>query len=336
MFAGSTLFLGLDIADLLVRFRVVLTEGSDLDGIASKMALADKKLQPVLWTGEILFVFMLILGDSIVLWRTWALYVDQRTIIIVPFLTWLGSMAAALFEFGCDIRTDWTLEGNAPSVASHGLAACAHADVSSFTLSYATNIICTSLIFSKAWQFRKGMKAYFGTARAQSEAEKILMLFIKSGLLYLVIYTLQAIPIYGGSTPGSLLVWETVNAIIQQAFGMYPTALVVLVELQKSLWDAEEVSRQISDLRFAPNTVTSPTTISDPAILSSSGGGGNDGGEDGGLIRRLLFTRQLASPNQNQKGSLANSESDESEKRERASKDDSDGDGSSKMAESRG
>ncbi|KAF8636064.1 hypothetical protein AX17_003829, partial [Amanita inopinata Kibby_2008] len=335
MFAGSTLFLGLDIADLLVRFRIILMQGSDLDGMASKMALADVNLESVFWTEEILFLFMLILGDSIVLWRTWALYVDQRTIIIVPFLTWLGSMTAALFEFGCDIKTGWALKDDASSVASHGLAACARADVSSFTLSYATNIICTSLIFYKAWQFGKDMKAYFGTARAQSEAEKILTLLIKSGLLYLVIYTLQAIPIYGGST---LLLWQIVNAIIQQVFGMYPTALVVLVELQKSLWDAEGASRQISDLRFASDAVTSPTAISNPATASSAGGvggagagagGGNDGDEDGGLIRRFLFTR-------NQKGGPPISESDESEKRERASKDGSDGDSLSKMAESRG
>lgn len=34
---------------------------------------------------------------------------------------------------------------------------------------------------------------------------------------------------------------------------MYPTAIVVLVELHRSLWETDEVSRELTGMHFAPN-----------------------------------------------------------------------------------
>ncbi|KAF8639291.1 hypothetical protein AX17_001602 [Amanita inopinata Kibby_2008] len=276
MFAGSTLFFALDVADIIERFNIILVNNPDAGTIQDRVNLADDKLKRFVWTGEILFVFMLILGDSVVLWRTWALYHGERLIILVPFLTWIGSTIAAFFELGCDIKTGWALLDTTPSASSQGSQICARSDLSSFTLSYATNVFCTALIFHKAWRHRQAMKRFLGSARRRTQAEKIMTLLVESGLLYLAIYTLQAVPIYGGSSPGSLVAWEVVNAIIQQAFGMYPTAIVVLVELQKSLWDTDEISRELSDLRFDANSRVAGTEsdMSDTVAATTSGGTG--------------------------------------------------------------
>ncbi|PFH48789.1 hypothetical protein AMATHDRAFT_195969 [Amanita thiersii Skay4041] len=327
MFGGSSLFLAMDISDLVRRLQIILMRGADagIEGIEQRIAVADKATKPLLWTGEILFLFMLILGDSVVLWRTWALCCGYRILIIIPFLTWLGSIIAAFYELGCDIETGWSILTSAPSAASVGADACIKADISSFTLSYATNIICTAFIFYKTWTYRQCMKQYLGAARRRTKAEKILTLLVESGMLYLVIYTLQAIPIYGGSTPGSLLTWEVINAIIQQAFGMYPTALVVLVEMQKSLWDTNDIlgsTRSGVPVGVLPggtrlssglDTVTYPTTIPTLGVgsltttvttatgttttrsgVADSGncGGGVGAGAGGDRGRRFLLSHQ--------------------------------------------
>lgn len=58
---------------------------------------------------------------------------------------------AGLYELGCDVETKWGFLATGNSVSSQGAISCARADMSTFTLSYATNIICTFLIFLRAW-----------------------------------------------------------------------------------------------------------------------------------------------------------------------------------------
>ncbi|KAK2463886.1 hypothetical protein APHAL10511_004058 [Amanita phalloides] len=272
MFAGSSLFMVMDTADLVEQLKVVFTGGTSSDTIQNRIQLANDKIQFYTWTEEILFVFMLILGDTVVLWRTWAIYYGKRIYVILPFLTWLGSTVAGIYELGCDIRTKWSFLDPDPSAGSQGARSCARADISSFTLSYATNIICTILIFLRTWRLRRSMRKYLGSARPDVQAEKIMVLLVESGLLYLIIYTLQAVPIFVGYNPGSVIVWEIVNAIIQQAFGMYPTAIVVLVELQRSLWETDEVSRELTGMAFNSNPNASTSTHTMPAIGDSGSG----------------------------------------------------------------
>lgn len=63
----------------------------------------------------------------------------------------LHHIVAAFYELGCDAKGGWVVQSSDPSAGSVGLEACAKADTASFTLSYATNIICTFLIIWKAW-----------------------------------------------------------------------------------------------------------------------------------------------------------------------------------------
>ncbi|KAK2459878.1 hypothetical protein APHAL10511_008078 [Amanita phalloides] len=245
MFVGSSLFFALDIADIIERLKITLMDSSNLDAFQDRAALAVTKTASLAWTGEMLFVFMLILGDTIVLWRTWAIYYGRRAYVLIPFLTWMGSVVAGVYELCCDIKTHWAFLDPNPSAGSQGALSCARADLSTFTLSYATNIICTALIFLRVWGFRRSMVKYLGSVRRDTQAGKVMVLLVESGLFYLAIYTLQAVPIYAGYSPGSPIVWGSINAIIQQVFGMYPTAIVVLVYLKKSLWETDEVSREL-------------------------------------------------------------------------------------------
>ncbi|KAF8634720.1 hypothetical protein AX15_000736 [Amanita polypyramis BW_CC] len=194
MFLGSSLFMAIDIADIVLRLKIILLDDSNIDDLQDRMNEADAKTQTLAWTGEILFVFMLILGDSVVLWRTWAIYYGKRVYTILPFLTWLGSLLAGLYELGCDVKTHWAFLSSTPSASSQGAESCAKSDLSSFTLSYATNLICTCLIFLRAWSFRNSMRKHLGSAKLDTQAGKIMVLLVESGLLYLTIYVITSWP----------------------------------------------------------------------------------------------------------------------------------------------
>ncbi|KAL0569972.1 hypothetical protein V5O48_011990 [Marasmius crinis-equi] len=289
MFLGCSAFLAMDIADLVVRMRVVFVKNPDAM-LQDKEDQADAITEPLLWTGEMLFIFMAIyvqltLGDSVVVWRTWALYRDQLKVLVVPFLTLTGSFIAALYELGCDLKTHWALLSNDPSAGSVGAASCAKADTTSFSMSFATNIICTGLIIYRAWEHRQYMRKQLGGQHQRTQVDRVLTLFCESGSIYLILYILQAIPIYGGSpSPDALIALEIINAIVQQAMGMYPTTIVVICQLQRSLWDTFEVpsisvhgsaststAREPGFIQFAhPQTRTMTSTTSG----SGSGAGG--------------------------------------------------------------
>lgn len=131
MFAASTVFLVMDLIDIIKRLQIILIDHPE-GSLQQKQDLADTTLHPWMWTGEMLFIFMvtirfinycywsvfsnfhsqLILGDSVVLWRTRALFRSAEKYLIVPILTWLGSVGKApLFltkvSFSADIRSQW-------------------------------------------------------------------------------------------------------------------------------------------------------------------------------------------------------------------------------------
>ncbi|KAG6819767.1 hypothetical protein H0H93_008877 [Arthromyces matolae] len=231
MFLGGTLFLALDVTDLVRRMQIIMIDNPD-ETLQEKLDRANDQLKKTVWTGEMLFVFMLILGDSVVVWRTWTIFQGQRRWMIIPISTWLGSLTAGLYELGCDLHTHWAINDLTPSAASVG-AAKLH---------------------------RKLMSQYLGSARRKTAAEKVLTLLIESGFVYIVIYTLQAVPIYGANlSPAGLFAFNVVNAVIQQAMGMYPTVIIVLVRMHKSLWDTTEVSQSVYGTKMKFRTCTTAT-----------------------------------------------------------------------------
>ncbi|KAL0069966.1 hypothetical protein AAF712_002863 [Marasmius tenuissimus] len=241
----------MDIADLIVRIRVLLigagTTGQSgtqiaVEDLKARNAKADDLTEPLMWTGTLIFIFALSIGDTVLLWRTWALYQHQLWYVALPALTLLGSFVAAFYELGCLIHTDWSLDFLSPNASSSGADACKKADKSSYTLSFVTNIVCTGLICWRAWEHRRYMNKALGFSRKKTKVDRMLVLFCESGALYLVLYTIQSIPIYNhGLSSNALIGMNIVNAVIQQAMGMYPTAIVVLCHIGGSFWDGFDV-----------------------------------------------------------------------------------------------
>jgi len=57
MFFGSSAFLSMDITDLVFRMKTILIDNPD-NLLQDKLAQADNRLKKLVWTGNILFIFM--------------------------------------------------------------------------------------------------------------------------------------------------------------------------------------------------------------------------------------------------------------------------------------
>ncbi|KAG6815475.1 hypothetical protein H0H87_001477 [Tephrocybe sp. NHM501043] len=57
MFLGGTIFLSLDVADLVRRIQVIMINNAE-QTLQEKLDRANEQLKKTVWTGEMLFVFM--------------------------------------------------------------------------------------------------------------------------------------------------------------------------------------------------------------------------------------------------------------------------------------
>lgn len=116
------------------------TGRSYLDAIADVWEATYRKSMSMF--GDSLLLLTIVAGDILMLWRCFILYHSHRWLVCLPFLTFVGSIAAYIVSLLPD-----ALKANVPvqGVQSATAAACLH---------IATNILITSLILvrlQKAW-----------------------------------------------------------------------------------------------------------------------------------------------------------------------------------------
>jgi hypothetical protein len=58
LFLGATLFLSLDVADLVERMKIILIRQANGPPLEVRLRLADSKLKEIVWTEELLFILM--------------------------------------------------------------------------------------------------------------------------------------------------------------------------------------------------------------------------------------------------------------------------------------
>ncbi|KAF9469465.1 hypothetical protein BDZ94DRAFT_1242486, partial [Collybia nuda] len=135
--------------------------------VALKLMAKPNTIYQLVSACEILF------SDCIIVWRAFVLLQYRRWLVIVPSLL-------LLCTFATDILFFWKLS----KYAEIGLNQWENT-ISSImiSLSLATNIIATMLIFHVYWMYRKEMTSALGVRRA-TQAERILSLLIESGVIF--------------------------------------------------------------------------------------------------------------------------------------------------------
>ncbi|KAJ7810593.1 hypothetical protein B0H14DRAFT_2862896 [Mycena olivaceomarginata] len=202
MFTASTALASIDTAIYLLQFSA----GDNYLATSNKLQLAC----------EVLFDSLFLMGDTIVLWRTWVLFPDRKVLVLFPITLWFGELACMFSLLGVALHNGdisaWTI-----GVYDHGTTSL-KLSMATASLSAATNFFSTLLISWKAWKRR----ALFNTSLVNApgtRAKKIMFLLIDSGFIYLGFWVITMLDFYVN--------WN----------GTYPTLIIVLVNLDHTFWD---------------------------------------------------------------------------------------------------
>ncbi|KAJ7092410.1 hypothetical protein B0H15DRAFT_799559 [Mycena belliarum] len=218
---------------------------------------------------EALFMFNMIVGDSVVIWRAWVLYQRTLWIISVPCLMLLMSFIFTIIDITCLTGTGWSTQ----TAIAGGGPVCARAELIAWAFSFITNATCTIMIGLKAWNHRKSMKVLnVSPNHYKMSTDKLLSVLVESGFIYCLFWLTQLILFVDVSRDTPVIyVYQLFSSMGDQISGMYPTLIIVIVNLHQTIWEPDsslDTGVGASTLRW---TSSSHGGSSAPAVESKRG-----------------------------------------------------------------
>ncbi|KAF9265111.1 hypothetical protein L218DRAFT_986664 [Marasmius fiardii PR-910] len=229
LFLLSTIYITANFSYFVIGINMLLIENPGTVPVMTKNAAYLAKFRRLGVVGQVTVPVACVIGDSIVIWRAWALSVRKK-IMFLPVILLLGLTASCFSFVECMVREDL------PVVIS---PRCRKRNIATFALSVATNAAGTAVIGHYIWSYRRTVKKYLQCCRHQLWAGKVLAMFLESGVIYTTIWTIQLAEILlpvSSSIPDQTF-RQVFSAMAAQLVGIYPTLMVVLVFLRRSLWD---------------------------------------------------------------------------------------------------
>lgn len=250
------------VIPIVLRVRRTYLElvANPSEALEDRISDANEATKTIKWLVDILFSFEFVLGDGVVIWRAWILWQGNWKMMLTPLALLAGSVVAAFTFFGCIVSNDFPLDVDEPNL-------CNNVEIASWAMSMATNAAATSLIAYKAWQHRQSIKKTLGSTDKVTGAEQILWLLIESGLIYFILWVPQVVGFSPAAytVPSARLAEQILNNVGNQIVGLYPTMIVVLVNLNRSVWNSTEVSHNVnhSTMCFASTPGHTATAATD-------------------------------------------------------------------------
>ncbi|KAJ7698046.1 hypothetical protein B0H17DRAFT_906689, partial [Mycena rosella] len=211
-------------------------------GLLDRLDLSDLDVELLGTPMESLFMFNMIVGDSVVIWRAWVLYPRAPWVVAVPCLMLVMSFIFTVIDVLC-----LTSDGSTSQTAiAAGGPVCEKAELISWAFSFITNATCTIIITFKAWyvnflrsQHRKATKELeTAISSGKTVANRILSLLVESGFIYCLFWLTQLILFFDISRATPIFfVYELFSGMGDQISGMYPTLIIVIVNLHQTIWD---------------------------------------------------------------------------------------------------
>ncbi|KAJ7585875.1 hypothetical protein C8J56DRAFT_891737 [Mycena floridula] len=274
IFSITTTYFCLYVAAGFKLMIGALIDNTDLE-LVEKFEVADSSIQTLElaldWINGNGNGLTFIFGDGIVVWRAWAVWSNQQSVIILPALTLLATFATSLTV--CVIQT---IESNVSDIFGGTIAALANAGSA---LSIATNLIAVLLIGFKAYQHWKFMKDTVGVGT--SAAGRVLMLLTESGIVYVIFQIINfslSVANKADGTPlkGTTDIWGAIMIIFSAA---YPSLVILIVYNQYSIARLTEGSTAGSRnlgtrISFAQPPPQQGTTDTDSIMIRSQGDNG--------------------------------------------------------------
>ncbi|KAI0660183.1 hypothetical protein C8Q70DRAFT_80337 [Cubamyces menziesii] len=235
-----------------------------LQGTQSTIPRGLKLRIPVLQSciPTILLLINVLIGDGIVWWRVLVLWKGNRVVTSLCIVLLLASVVLGLIETTMLCISQEIAIVGPPSPFDPLEVA---------TVSFLTNLIATVLIWIKAWSHSRFMKKQLGPIWKASQVQRVLLLFVESGVLYTLVWAFVVVEeldagllLFGhlrrtnaneGLAEVSL---DFVSACVVPIIGIYPTLIILLVALKQSYWDAYLASRTAFEASLAFNNPEFP------------------------------------------------------------------------------
>ncbi|KAJ7668658.1 hypothetical protein DFH06DRAFT_1182191 [Mycena polygramma] len=165
MFVLATMHIGVNYTRILRAFIVYRDEPG---GPAAYFDLLSEFTQEF---GSAIYVAQTLVGDSVVLWRCYLVWGRQWQVIAFPVILLLGSATAGvgiLYSFAVVVPQ-----------AEIFVVQLQQWIVSFFSLTLATNIICTSLVAYRLWSINRQIEEF-----VNNRFNPIILLVVESGAIY--------------------------------------------------------------------------------------------------------------------------------------------------------
>ncbi|KAF8205895.1 hypothetical protein K438DRAFT_1817544 [Mycena galopus ATCC 62051] len=175
--------------------------------IPDREALAAKNTASLSTPG---IIIQMIIGDAVVIWRTWIIYQRRCFAILIPCLLLLVSFVFVIMGIFC-------MTGSSSFPGAEGI--CPHTPLVS--------------------RHRKIVRGLNLTGKTYPmSTEKILALLVESGFICCLLWLSQII-IYLNITRDSpwYYVLQVVRVMSNQIAGMYPTLIIVIVNFHRTIWE---------------------------------------------------------------------------------------------------
>jgi hypothetical protein len=168
------------------------------------------------------------IGDLVVCWRVCVVYRwDKRIIVTAVILLTIFFSSVSL----CNLTQ---IGEGFPEIEHLHILVPSQLTIDAIALTFTAlvNLWATVMIGLRVWKCRRRIQLHLASIDRKSYTEKVLTLFVETGIVYTVLWALKNIIII----PRLALTAYTNYAIfvMNQAVGMYPTLILVLVVLQQS------------------------------------------------------------------------------------------------------
>ncbi|KAI0754317.1 hypothetical protein C8Q80DRAFT_361207 [Daedaleopsis nitida] len=194
---------------------------------------------------DILYSYMTIIGDGIIIWRVYAFWSNgqEKLALLIPLAFLLGSIAVSMMLTYCSAR----LGSDIVRGSYLHPAFCRNIQTASYSTTLATTAVATMLISYKTWEYRHVHMEAFGKT-SSSRTQRIMFMLIESGILYMLFFLVQVIDstqVVSDSISRSKglsfasTVYEFITSLI---VGMYPTAVILLVNSKYSVLQTSSVT----------------------------------------------------------------------------------------------
>ncbi|RDX42094.1 hypothetical protein OH76DRAFT_1488944 [Lentinus brumalis] len=205
-------------------------------------------------TGTVSLMINVVIGDSIVWWRAWVLWPDNRVVrwvgVIMIFLT---TISGAIDTSDACRAQQWIhmfnwVGGEGPVIANGGYrkGTMFTADLWGIIFglfSLLTNVVATTLIAYRVWEHRRIIALYLKGSSRRSQVERTLALLAESGLLYCVLCVFVELYQLGYVAPAlrdsafSYGFYYVMSGCLVPLVGMYPTLIIIVCAVDKSLYE---------------------------------------------------------------------------------------------------